>query len=179
MEQEEKKEQENEKENIIEWCKKHPKVLFFSRLCFWAIFSAILPFCFIAWKYQIFSPKSQMPLTGWGFIAILIVTIFIISLIKYIYKGLKPGLLKQCIFGVVSIIFPLILLYLLVISIESNISLFKQSLGCVILCEAIGIPLNPFPAWLERRRIENKQEEVEHVSDIFWDKFFNKKKEGE
>lgn len=168
-----------EKKGLIVWSKEHPKTIFTIRVILWATCAAILPFSFIAWRYDIFSPASKLKLTGWGFIAIIIIAIFIISLVKYIYKGLKPGLAKQCIFGFASIILPLLTLYVLINSIESNIQLFKQALGCVILCEAAGIPLNPFPEWVAKRQVENDKAKAETMSDILWDKFFKRKKEDE
>jgi hypothetical protein len=183
MAEEEKKateENENEKTNSLkEWIEKHPKTFFCIRGIFWFIFSCGLPFAFIAWRYGIFTSQSKIKLTGWGMIAIIIAIVFIITLIKYLYKGLKPGLAKQCIFGFVSIILPLVILYLLIISIQSDIDLFKQALGCVIICELVGIPLNPFPAWVEQKRKERKEEEASSLSDIVLDKFFKKKKEEE
>lgn len=172
-------EEKKNKNGLIAWCQNHPKTIFGIRVFLWATCAAILPFAFIAWRYDIFVPTSKTKLTGWGFIAIIIVAIFLISLVKYIYKGLKPGLAKQCIFGFASIILPLLLLYLLIDSIENNIALFKQALGCVILCEAIGIPLNPFPAWIAKRQIENEKFKAETMSDILWNKFFTRKKDEE
>lgn len=183
MAEEEKVEQveteQKKKKSFIDWYKEHPKTVFTIRFILWAACAAALPFAFIAWRYDIFTPASKIKLTGWGFIAIIIVIVFVSSLIKYIYKGLKPGLAKQCIFGFVSIVLPLVMLYLLISSIEDSIRLFKQALGCVILCEAVGIPLNPFPEWLAKRQSENEQEKLENMSDVFWDKFFKKKKDDE
>lgn len=167
-----------ENDKLAIWYEKHKKLVFIIRIIFWTIFAAILPFAFIAWRYQIFTTESKIKLTGWGFIAILIVVIFATTLVRYIYKGLKPGIAKQCISGFVSLIIPLILLYLLINSIESNIHLFKQALCCVILCEAIALPINPFPKWLAERQQENSKEKTETLSDIFWDKFFSKKKDN-
>ena len=178
-ERNENNENNESKKGLLDWCEEHPKTVFSVRLLLWATFSAILPFIFIAWRYGIFTHQSKIKLTGWGIVAIIIALVFILSLLKYIYKGLKPGLFKQCMLGVVSIILPLIVLYLLVNGIEENIHLFKQALGCVILCEAIGIPLNPFPAWLAKREVEDGKQKAEKISDIFWDKFFKRKKDDE
>ena len=170
-------EEENKNKGLIAWCENHPKTIFVIRVILWATCAAILPFAFIAWRYDIFAPTSSTKLTGWGFIAIIILAIFVISLVRYIYKGLKPGLAKQCIFGFASIILPLLILYLLVDSLENSIALFKQALGCVILCEAVGIPLNPFPAWIAKRQVENEKIKAETMSDILWGKFFSRKKD--
>lgn len=172
-------EEDKKKKSLVEWCKEHPKTVFAIRFVLWAACAAVLPFAFIAWRYDIFTTASKIKLTGWGFIAVIILIVFVSTLIKYVYKGLKPGLAKQCVFGFVSIVLPLVILYLLITSIEDSIRLFKQALGCTILCEAAGIPLNPFPAWLAKRAKEDKAKEAETMSDIFWDKFFSKKKDDE
>lgn len=170
-------EEEKETNKLLEWCENHPKTVFMTRFVIWTAFAAGLPFAFIAWRYQIFTPTTQMRLTGWGFVAILILVAFVATLIRYVYKGLKPGLGKQCIAGFVKVVLPLCIVYLLVNSIESTIHLFKQALGCVILCETAAIPFNPFPAWLEKRRKEDKISDAESVADVFWDKFFKMKKD--
>ena len=167
---------QNEKRTLLEWCEDHPKTVFAIRFVLWTAFAAALPFAFIAWRYQIFTPQTKMQLTGWGFIAILILIIFVITLIRYVYKGLRPGVFKQCIAGFTKVVLPLCILLLLVHSIESTIHLFKQALGCVILCETAALPFNPFPTWLEKRRKEDKTIEAESVADVFWDKFFKMKK---
>lgn len=183
MEEEEKKEQteteEAKEKSFMEWCKAHPKTVFAIRVFLWATFAAILPFAFIAWRYGIFTSECKIQLSGWGFIAVIVLIVFVSTLIRYVYKGLKPGFAKQCVFGLVSIILPLIMLYLLIDSIENSIQIFKQALCCVILCETISIPLNPFPSWIAKRQTNDEQKKAENMADVFWEKFFNKKKDNE
>ena len=167
------------KKTLSEFIAEHPTAVFWIRFVLWFVCACGLPFAFIAWRYGIFSSESKMQLSGWGFIGIIIVIVFVITLIRYAYKGLKPGMLKQCITGFVSIVLPLLILFIMIVAIEDTLNLFKQALGCVILCEIIGIPLNPFPAWLEQRRIEQGKDQADTLSDIFWSKFFDKKKDGE
>ena len=169
-------EEKKTKRSVKEWCEEHPKTVFAVRFVLWCTFAAILPFIFIALRYGIFQSSSKIKLTGWGIIALIIVIVFLITLLKYLYKGLKPGLFKQCITGFVSIILPLTIVLLLVVEIESHIGLVKQALCCVIACELVGIPLNPFPAFLEKKRIAEGREQAQTLSEIFWDTFFNKKK---
>lgn len=171
-------EEVKQKKSFKQWCEEHPKTVFTIRLIAWALFSAILPFIFIVWRYGIFQTNCTIKLTGWGIIGVIIIIVFAITLLKYVYKAMKPGLFRQCVEGVCKILLPLTILLLLVVEIESHISLVKQALGCVIVCEIIGIPLNPFPAYLEKRRIEEGKEQADSLSDIFWDKFFKKKKDN-
>lgn len=78
------------RKSILEWYREHPKTVFSIRFALWALFAAILPFVFIALRYGIFTNKSQIELSGWGYIAVIIVVVFLITLFKYLYKGLKP-----------------------------------------------------------------------------------------
>ena len=176
---EEKVEEKKQKKTFKEWYNEHPKTVFAIRFVFWCLFACVLPFIFIAWRYGIFTTSSTIKLTGWGLIGIVIVLVFIITLLKYLYKGMKFSIWKQIISGFVGIILPLTIVLLLVTEIENHIGLVKQALVCVIICEIIGIPLNPFPEWLERRRVEQGKEQAETLSEIFWDTFIKKKKDGE
>lgn len=176
---EEQETEKKQKKSFVEWYNEHPKTVFAIRFVLWATFSAILPFIFIAFRYGIFTNESKISLSGWGIIAIVVIIVFIITLVKYLYEGMKPGLAKQCVGGVCKIVLPLVVLLLLVVEIKNHIQLVEQALGCVIVCELVGIPLNPFPEWLEKRRIEQGKEKAETLSDIFWDTFFKKKKDNE
>lgn len=178
-EQEQPKESKKEKKSFAEWYSEHPKTVFSIRFVLWATFSAILPFIFIAYRYGIFTKNSKISLSGWGIIGVVILVVFLITLVKYLYEGMKPGLAKQCVGGVCKIVLPLVIVLLLVVEIKNHIQLVEQALGCVILCELVGIPLNPFPEWLERRRVEQGKEKAETLSEIFWDTFFKKKKDNE
>ena len=71
-------ETKKKKKSLVAWCKEHPRVVFWTRLVLWATFAAILPFVFIANRYGIFSSSSKIKLTGWGFIAIVIIAILLI-----------------------------------------------------------------------------------------------------
>lgn len=170
-------EEEQKKKSIIDWCSEHPKTVFATRAVLWAALAGGLPFAFIAWRYDIFTSTPKISLTGWGFIAIALAVAFISTLVRYIYKGLKPGLVKQCIFGLVTIILPLVTVLIVITAIENNIHIFKQALVCVIYCEAAAIPLNPFPAWLAERETEEGKKKAESMSELFWDKFFERKKD--
>lgn len=172
-------EQPKQKKSFKEWYVEHPKTVFGIRLVLWATFSAILPFIFIAYRYGIFTKNSSISLSGWGFIGIIILLIFVITLVKYLYEGMKPGLFKQCVGGFCKVILPLLILLLLVEEIRSHIELVEQALGCVIVCELVGIPLNPFPEWLEKKRVEEGREKAQTLSEVFWDTFFKKKKDHE
>ena len=162
---------------IVNFCNSHPKTCFASRLVLWALLAGILPFIFIAWRYGIFTAEPKIKLTGWGIIAIILAIIFIITLVKYIYKSLTPGLVKQCVSGLFSITLPLIIFYLFIRSIENSLKLLEQVLFVLIILETIAIPVNPFPSYIAKKNAELGMEKYERATDLLWDKFFKKKKE--
>lgn len=170
-------EEEEKKNGLAEWLKEHPKTTFATRVALWLVFSAALPFAFIAWRYDIFTAGSKIKLTGWGVIGIIIVAVVLATLVKYLYKMMKPGILKQCITGFLKVILPLLIVLAVVKSIESGIKMFEQALCCVIVCESAAIPLNPFPEIIAKIQEEEGKAKIESMSDLFWDGFFKRKKD--
>ena len=79
----------------------------------------------------------------------------------------------QILSGLIKVILPLILVYLVVNAIEDSIRQFKQALFIVIGCEAIAIVVNPFPKYMHDKGIEH----TENLMDTFIAKW--KKKDGE
>lgn len=166
-----------EKKTFAEWVDEHPKSIFITRAIAWAILAAGLPFAFIAWRYGIFRQQTTIAITGWGIIAIIIVGIFLITLASYVRKGLKPGMFKQMASGFCKVILPLLVLLLIVEGIKNDIALFEKALEVTIVCELVAIPVNPFPAWLYKRKMEMKLDEQEGMFEGLWNKYFEKKRE--
>lgn len=149
------------------------KKVFIARVILFCIFGCILPFVFIAWRFQIFSNGGGVSLTGWGVIGILIVFFFILYCLKILKNSIPFSMTYQILSGVIKVILPLILLLLLVNALEDSIRQFKQALIIVIGCEAIAIVVNPFPKYMHDKGIEK----TENLMDTFISKW--KKKESE
>jgi hypothetical protein len=144
------------------------KKIFIIRAIAWSIFACILPVVFIGWRYDIFKQVSKVSLSGWGLIAIIIIFAFLYAFIKYIRAGLGPwSMLKQVLNGVFKVLLPLLILLLICMAIKSNIEYFIQALGCVLICETIAIPVNPFPQWV----YEQTKGRFESVIDMVANKF--------
>ena len=63
------------------------KKVFIARTILFCIFGCILPFVFIAWRFEIFSNGgSHISFTGWGVIGIIIVFFFVLYCLKKIKK---------------------------------------------------------------------------------------------
>lgn len=142
------------------------KKLFVIRLILFTLFACVAPFVFIAFRYNLFRKVSELSLSGWGLVAIIIVFIFSAYIYKMIKKGLPYSMFTQCLTGVCKIIIPLVCLYLGIEALKNSIDLFSQALLFTIISELIAIPLNPFPKWLE----QTKDNKIESVLGKFVDK---------
>jgi DNA integrity scanning protein DisA with diadenylate cyclase activity len=133
------------------------KKLFVLRALFFSLFACIIPFVFIAWRYSIFSVKEnpKISLTGWGFVAIIIVFFFVRYLVMVIKKSIPHSLLAQVINGFIKVLMPLILVYVVIGALESGLYLFKQALVITIISEAIAIVINPFPQYMFEKGVED------------------------
>lgn len=171
---------EVEKTNKKHFWEEHPKSFFWVRFVLWVICGAVLPFLFIALRFNIFKKASSLSLSGWGIIAVLIVAIFILVLIRYLKKGfgIKNVFISQCLNGFTKVIIPLGVLLVIVYISSKNLEALSQSLGCTTLCELIAIPVNPMPEWVEKCRKEENKNEQKDTIDYMTERLFKKKNEG-
>ena len=150
------------------------KKVFIARTILFCIFGCVLPFVFIAWRFEIFSNGgSHISLTGWGIIGIMIVFFFVLYCLKILKNSIPFSMTYQILSGTIKVILPLILLLLLVNALDDSITQFKQALFVVIGCESVAIVVNPFPKYMHDKGIEK----AENLMDMFITKF--KKKDGE
>lgn len=154
--------EEEAKKSFIE---EHPRIVFWIRAILWTLFAGVLPFLFIAFRFDLFKKASAVSFSGWGIIGIIILAIFLIVLVRYIKKGFssKNVFLEQCINGVCRVIIPLVALFVIIKVSVANLENFLEALGCTILCETVAIPLNPFPAWIKKNQTEDVLEAVKKV----------------
>ena len=63
-------------------------------------------------------------------------------------------------------IIPLLVLLYFIEKVSGDIATFEQALTCVIVCEAIAIPIDPLPVWAYQRNIEITGTSLKKI----WDK---------
>lgn len=178
MEEEIKREQKKSLSEIVE---DHPQAVFWARFASWAMFSCVLPFLFIVYRFNLFSKISKIQIGGWGLIAIVIVAIFVFTVIKYIrlaFAG-RYSLVGQILSGICKIVIPLGVFMVVLYNIRNNVETMIQVLGCVIVCETIAIPLNPLPKWAYEMQKDVSDSEKKDTVDYLLTEFFKKKKENE
>lgn len=155
---------------------KKKKWPFIVRVIAWVLFACVLPVVFIGWRFEIFEKAGSLQISGWGMIAIIIIAVTIYAIIKYIRAGfIGWSWVKQIINGVVKVILPLGALLAICISMRNNLNCFIQALSVTLVCEVVGIIVNPFPKWVW----EQSQGHFESTVDFIADKFYNKSKEKE
>ena len=169
----------SKKKSLSETLKEHPKTTFFARLTLWTMLAGVLPFLFIAYRFQLFRTVSKIQIGGWGLIAIIIAAVFIFVLLKYLRAYLKAGYTfwGQCLTGFIKVILPLAAFYIILYNIRNNLDLFLQALGCVIVCEFFAIPVNPFPKAIYDRQKNIRVEERKEGVDYFIDEFIRRTNE--
>ena len=150
------------------------KKVFILKAILWGLFSAVLPIIFIGWRYSLFKKVGKLQVSGWGLIAILILFLFFKALVRYIRAGfVEYSFLKQVLSGILKVILPIGVLLCLCLVIRSKIEYFIQALECTLICETVGIFINPFPKWVWNKT----QGRYENLIDMFANKINNKKGE--
>lgn len=165
--------------SLIAWFQAHPKTTFISRLISWILFAGVGPFLLIAFRFHIFKKVSQISISGWGIIGIIIMAVLVLSIVKYVKIALnaKYTLGGQILGGICKVIIPLLAVYLIAYSIKDNIQAFLDVMGLVIIMEAVAIPLNPLPEWAYNMQKEVRADERKDTMDYLLDGFFSRKKD--
>lgn len=139
--------------------KKMSKRQFWIRFCLWSLFAVVAPIAFLAWRYGLFTTvqseaQVKTSLSGWGIMAVIIVSFFLLYIVKEAKKSVpKSSMLSQCLDGYSLLIIPF-LLVLMLESIKDNIENFIELLIAIIICEAIAIPINPMRRWAFENKID-------------------------
>lgn len=168
-----------EKKSLNNWIQNHPKTIFAFRFVFWALFACVIPFLFIAFRFDLFQSVSKIKIGGWGIIGIIIVAIFVFVLIRYVKLAFSEtySFGVQCFNGLTKIILPLLLVALVVHVIKSDVETFAQSLNFVIVSELIAIPINPMPKWVNEKQKDVRAKERKGTVDYLLSEIKRKKDE--
>lgn len=153
---------------------------FWLRLILWILFAVIVPVAFVLYKYQMLSPSdsqevSHYKLTGWGVLAIIIISVFLLSVIRQVANGLPEGsMTKQCVKGFLTIL-PVFVLLLLVHVIKNTMDAFEQFLIVLFVSEAVAIPINPIPKWSAQNNIDMQNNAMLNTAKNAIDYYLGKK----
>lgn len=132
---------------------------FATRLALYVFIGAIIPFAFLAWRFNLFAPKpskESVTIGGWGLIAIVFIAIFFIKMLKAIRKGMIFSAYTKAIDAMTKIFIPLLLAIIIIYFMGSVQEELLQFLVVVFICQIPAAAVNPIPRWA----YENKIEEV-------------------
>ena len=170
--------EEQKKQNkFMLWIKEHPKAFFWIRFGLWSLCACVLPFLFIALRFEIFKSVSKLQFGGWGIIAIIVVAVFTFTVVKYVRLALnaKYTLTGQILNGICKVIIPLLVLLAVLYCVRDSVIATVKVLGIIIFLEAVAIPLNPLPKWVYEKQKDVKESERKETVDYLLDGFFNRK----
>lgn len=132
---------------------------FWIRLSAWITCALLVPIGYLCYKYRIFQPTdtaetASYKLTGWGVLAIIVISCFVISMAREALHGLPKGsMIRQCITGFLKLV-PILALIFLLESIERSIGAFKEFLIVFWISNAVAVPINPLPKWAQENNVE-------------------------
>lgn len=128
--------------------------IFFSRLFGFLVFAGVLPFLFIAYRFEMFSgSKAAM---GWGIFGYVILGLCLKYILSEVADAAPWTMWGQCVRGFMRIVVPLLLVYGILVCVKSSIDYLLQATACTLLCECVAIPLNPLPKWRHDFGIEEE-----------------------
>jgi hypothetical protein len=147
---------------------------FILRLSLWVIVAAIVPVCFLFFKYG-FVSHGEARLTGWGVFAIIVTGLILIGMVREVLKGLPYGsMMRQCITGVLKLI-PLFCVIMLLDAVKNSVQQLEEFLIVLLICEAVAVPINPIPRWAAENSIDMQKKAVSEIARNAIDYFFVKK----
>ena len=136
---------------------------FWFRLGLYIMFGFVIPFTFLVWRFELFKKVSKVSIGGWGLIAVIFAAIFFTSMLKAVRKGLPFSFATQIIEGLCKITIPLIIACVCVYFMQDLMKEMFQFLFVVLICETIGIVVNPFPQWAHENKLETEENKMRNI----------------
>lgn len=141
-------------------------LIFWVKFALFTIFGLIIPLAFIIWRYDLFTKVSATTFGVWGIICLIIAFAIIVIVTRYLTKGAPYSYATQIINGVLKVILPCLLVWVIAYKLKDTIDLFLQVMGVVTISEFVAIIINPFPKWMKEKGIEQN----ESLIDLFLEK---------
>ena len=130
---------------------------FWIRFAIWISFFLVAPFVYISVEFGIFSEQTSRSLSGWGIIAVFFLMICGIILLNMVRKSMRKGTMwRQCFDGAFALL-PILCIIFALETIKNNVSDFQKFLIFLVVCEAIAVPINPFPKWDMQHGMDEKE----------------------
>lgn len=151
------------------------KTCFWLRFVGWILLALIIPCGVIIWKFNLFQVSTKQSITfgGWGIICVIILFFVVRAMINYVRKGLPYSMATQLLNGFVKVLLPIIVImivgYILLTTFSEGLTNFLIVMGIILGCEAIAIPLNPFPKLIHDKKLDETKGLFSNMLDE-WEK---------
>jgi hypothetical protein len=147
------------------------KKKFWVQVVLWFIFAYVIPASYMIYRYNLFQVMSKVNLSG-GAILLGILTFSVLFVIlKYVVLKGAYARWKYIVKMYTFLILPLGLCLYTLVCARDEISRLIEMLGCVVICEAIAIPINPLPDYAH----EKSKGETSDMVALAFDKWERKK----
>lgn len=130
---------------------------FIVRLCLYVVVGALIPFAYLVWKFNLFSPqpaKESVTIGGWGIIGIIFIAIFFLKTLKAIRKGMIFSVYTKIIDSITKIFIPLLVAIVVINFLGDIQEELLRFLIVVFICAIPATAVNPIPRWAYENKIE-------------------------
>lgn len=130
---------------------------FVTRLCLYVLIGAVIPFVYLVWKFNLFTPqpsKEEVTLGGWGIIAIIFIAIFFLKTLKAIRKGMVFSAYTKTIDAITKLFIPLFVSIVIVNFLGNIQEELLRFLIVLFICAIPATVVNPIPRWAYENKIE-------------------------
>lgn len=148
------------------------KALFYIQLALFLIFFIILPLTYTIIKYKPFQMVQKTKIGIAELIVCIMVFVLVSLFIKFYLDGMKTkwSWFKQILLGILKVILPMLILYLIVFILKDHTDVLLDVLTITIPSELIAIIVNPLPKWAFDNNVDGL--------GIIVDKIFKTKNKG-
>ena len=144
--------------------KKAKLLINFSIYC---LFGGILPFLFLAWRFELFKKVSKISIGGWGLVAVIFAFVFVTVTVNKIKDGMPYSYTKQVIDGISKVVLQLFLGAFCIYYMKDLMEELFQFFCILILCETVAVLVNPIPQWQHENNIERQESSVKKFLQTF------------
>lgn len=134
---------------------------FLIRFILFLLFSLAFPIVYISIRFHLFTNKQIVSI--WGIIILIIILCVVVVMIKFYLDGMKTkfSYVKQILIGVIKVLIPIAIVWLLCFWIKtkasvflSSIDLMVETLAVIFVSETFAIIINPLPKWAFENNVD-------------------------
>ena len=147
---------------------KRKRQIFWTRFAFYIAIGLFIPVGFLIWRFQLFQSASHLNFGGWGVVAVLFTSIFLMVLSKQAVSSIESQIVKQAINAIRKIFLPLFAITMCLYAVKNFIDELIQFFVIITICEPIAYVINPFPEIVKEHEKDREKNKLVKFAEIFW-----------